>query len=862
MSRNYTACLSLYFCLAGGYGFAQEPGAGRVSESLAPPSFSLPGGFYPSSFSLTLSAPDGVTILYTLDGSEPAAGNVGGKTYTYKQSYPAQPYSSPGPLLTDEMRTNVYSAPLYITDRTGDPERFSLMSSTFDTSPSAYTPVERVKKGIVVKAKAVREGYQESASVTHTYFGFSNHYSIPVFSLTTSGENLFGYHNGIYNAGADFDTWRRDNPSPAVNGITPANYHRSGSGWEYPISVELFLPGTGERVTATNAGFRGQGRYTRAAPHKSLRLYFKSRYGSETLNYAIFPDSEESRFSRIILRNWGNDRNDQFGLFRDPVVQRVVRRLKTETQQSQPVATFINGEYWGIADAKTRFDTKYFERVYGIPEDELELLERDAMINEGSSNTHYLDMRNFIRDHDMSVADHYAYIQTLMDVEDFVDYQLTEIYFGNSDWPTNNVRYYRKKTASYQPDAPLKHDGRWRWLLYDLDFTMGNHSAEVNVNSLKRAIEHISPWASVILQKLLNNPAFRKTFIVRYQDLMNVVFNADQTNQSIRFYENIIRPEMNEYRARWPLVPTSGLTWEQHLNLMKDYSNRRQGYARTHLKEQFSLGNEQRLDVAVVNAADKAHVQVNTLHLKPGEPGIDHLVTAWNGLYYPDYPVVLTAHAQPGKRFVRWEGDVNSTDKTIEIAMNKATGIRAIFEDDTPLPVRLVAFDVSREGQAAVLRWRTAGEAGFSHFDVEHSLDGRHWNGSGTVRAKGGDGPDYYGFTAPLGDGHNYYRLKMTDLDKKVNYSEIKTLAYIMPVAGELVVAPNPADNGRLTIVPGLRPGKEYSMTVTSLTGTEVYRRDHITSPGIDLGNLAPGLYLLKLTDSDGAVGIRRVVIK
>lgn len=829
------------------------------SGLLDPPSFSRTGGFYPSPFSLSLNAPAGVTILYTLDGSEPAYDNVTGKTYTYKQRYPGPPYSSPGPLLTDEMKTYVYSAPVDIRDRTGDPNRFSMMSSTFDVSPDAYTPGERIKKGFVVKAKAVRDGYLESASVTHTYFGFNNHYSLPVFSLTTSAENLFGYDKGIYNAGVDFDTWRQNNPSLVANGIAPANYHRGGAEWEYPMSVELFLPGTGARVVATNAGFRGQGRYTRAAPHKSLRLYFKSRYGNDALNYAIFPGSGESQFSRIILRNWGNDRSDQFGLFRDPVVQRVVRRLKMESQKSQPVATFINGEYWGIADAKTRYDTKYFETVYGIPEEDLELLERDAMINEGSSNTHYLDMRNFIRDNDMSLAGNYTYVQTLMDVDDFIDYQLTQIYFGNSDWPTNNVRYYRKKTAAYEPDAPLNHDGRWRWLLYDLDFTMGNYSSEVNVNSLQRAIEHISPWASVILQKLLNNPDFRKRFIVRYADLMNVVFNADQTNESIRFYENKIRPEMNEYRTRWNFVSMSGRDWETNLSIMKDYANQRQGYARSHLKGQFSLGGEHRLNLTVVNAEDKAHVQVNTLHLKPGEAGIDDLVATWTGLYYPDYPVVLTAHTQPGKRFLRWEGDVSSTDPSIQLTLTTARNVRAVF-DDNALPVRLISFDLKREDKAALLHWRTAGETNFSHFEVERSVDGNNWNKSGEVAAKGGSSSNDYSFTdILLRGGNSYYRLKMTDRDGSSSYSGIRALMY---AAGELVLAPNPTDNGMIAIVPALNADKDYSITVTNMSGMEVFRKDHVTSSEINLGNLTSGIYFLKLTDSDGKARIQKIVIR
>ncbi len=1022
---------------------------------LDPPTFSDTGGFYTVPFDLSLSAPEGVTILYTLDGSEPAAENIGGTTYTYKQSYPYSPGSLPGPLLEGQVVTYTYSGSIGIADRTSEANRFSMMSSTYHASPNSYIPNQPVKKGTVVKAKAVREGYLESNSETHTYFGFNNHYSVPVFSLTTSPENLFGYKNGIYNAGIDFDKWRCDNPSLTVNEGRPANYQRSGSEWEYPLSLELFLPGANERVTATNAGFRGQGGWSRAFPQKSLRLYFRSRYGNSTLNHTLFPDSEESQFSRIILRNWGNDH--QHGLIRDAAVQRTVRRLRFETQKSQPVAAYINGEYWGILDAKTRYDTKYFEREYGIPEDDLELLENDAEINEGSSNTHYLTMRNFIRDNDMSVAESYSHVQTLMDVENFIDYQLTEIYFGNIDWPQNNIRYYRKKTAAYEPNAPLNHDGRWRWLLYDIDQTMELFNASTaDLNSLERAINYNSPWVSVILKNLLDNADFKKSFIVRYADLLNVVFNAEEVNKSIAYYEDILRPEISEHRTRWRNSTVS--TWNSQLNVMKNYANRRQSHTRAHLRDQFSLSSEQQLNLTVVNAEGKAYVQVNTLHLAPGEAGIDEEVTEWSGLYYPDYPVMLTAHAQPGKRFAHWEGDVSSTSTTIRITLAGTTNVQAIFEDevapdllhywhfngvndyfnniaadytlsgldpgvvmyagkdgavlegenggmdgtntssgstlnvvegyisgralrlrnpsnekelifklpsqgyrnlklayathrtnngaqtqrllyttnyvaassgartastewhalgeainvptafelvslalpsdvygsdnfafkvqfegsnasdpsegnnrfdnftfhgtyDAPLPARLIAFEVGRESHTAVLQWRTAEEVGFNRFEIAHSTDGDAWNKAGEIMAKGGRGPNDYRFTVALQDRRNYYRLKMIDDDGSISYSVIKTLLYAPPVAKELILAPNPAISGRFMINYDFDEGKDYSIMVFSLSGTEVYRNDLITSSEVNLENLNPGIYLLKLTDSSGETGTQRIVI-
>ncbi len=99
----------------------------------------------------------------------------------------------------------------------------------------------------------------------------------------------------------------------------------------------------------------------------------------------------------------------------------------------------------------------------------------------------------------------------------------------------------------------------------------------------------------------------------------------------------------------------------------------------------------------------------------------------------------------------------------------------------------------------------------------------------------------------------------MTDNDGSTSNSDIRTLMYDTE---ELVLAPNPADNGRVAIVPTLRADKDYSITVMSLSGTEVFRKDHVISSEIDLGNLTAGIYLLKLTDSDGKVRIQRVIIR
>ena len=54
---------------------------------------------------------------------------------------------------------------------------------------------------------------------------------------------------------------------------------------------------------------------------------------------------------------------------------RLDSKLHAESMAYKPVFVFINGEFWGVYNARERFDEKYFETVYGVPEEDLAVLE-------------------------------------------------------------------------------------------------------------------------------------------------------------------------------------------------------------------------------------------------------------------------------------------------------------------------------------------------------------------------------------------------------------------------------------------------------------------------------------------------------
>ncbi len=201
-----------------GYFSDPTPGASNIgdqySEMLEPVLFSHNGGFYTSPFELELSHPDpDVTIIYTLDGSEPDIDNLNGTTYRYKNQYPYLRDDPFGPFLTQTYTSLLYESPLLIKDRSKEPDKLTQMSSTAHYEP-AYFPESPVRKGTVVRARAYKPGSISSHLTGHTYFVWTDGtpFQIPVISLQLNEDSFFDYEKGIYNAGVDFDTWRTDNP--------------------------------------------------------------------------------------------------------------------------------------------------------------------------------------------------------------------------------------------------------------------------------------------------------------------------------------------------------------------------------------------------------------------------------------------------------------------------------------------------------------------------------------------------------------------------------------------------------------------------------------------------------------------------
>lgn len=645
-----------------------EPNA--ASGEVSPPEFSVASGFYDEGFELSITHPDPeVSILYTLDGSEPEPDALGGLTYSYKNIYPQYPGDPVGPFLENARHTLVYENPIAITDRTSEPNKISTISTTLDNNP-AYLPQFPVFKSTVVRARAIKNG-QLSAIATRNYIVTENaasRFSLPVICVNLSEEKFFDYENGIQVAGKDFDEWRAANPdADPYSSQENANFHRSGDPTEMPGHLSLFV--NQNEVLSQDIGVRLNGNYTRFFPNKSLRLYARSDYGASTFQYPFFGPGFNS-FKRLVLRNGGNDAYGTY--FRDALGHRAMNHLNTASQKYRPAIVILNGEYWGMLNIRERLDKHYFERVYGIPDGELDYLEYNGFLVEEGDYEHYASLLNYLEGHSLSDTANYNYVLTQLDPDSFIDHFLTCIYVRNTDWPHNNIEFWRKRTDSFIPNAPYGNDGRWRWVTKDLDFGFGyaggpesyTHNTLEHASSVGGDPIYNPEWSTFLFRKLLENNNFKNAFINRFADMLNTAFLPERMLGLVQEMKSVIEPEVEEHGQRWASISLE--SWNNQLAVVNEFVTQRPTYQRQHIQEKFALTGQVSVTLDV-NEPPAGFIRMNTVDVKGSTPGVSENPYPWQGIYFKQVPVTVTAIANEGYVFSHWSGSSSSTNATISI---------------------------------------------------------------------------------------------------------------------------------------------------------------------------------------------------
>jgi CotH kinase protein/Lamin Tail Domain/Chitobiase/beta-hexosaminidase C-terminal domain/FlgD Ig-like domain/Divergent InlB B-repeat domain len=581
--------------------------------------------------------PDGTGEWFMFLEPTPGASN---STTAYQEFAGVPDFSLNGGFYTDslilELETTSSNQMIY----------YTLDGSAPGDSSEIYSEPIVVDSTMVVRARNVGAGLIPGKTVTNTFF-INESYTLPVVSICSDPANFFDEEIGIFTMGDSAET---------VFPFYGANFWQD---WEKPINFELFeLDGT----TAMNygAGVKIFGNFSRGHAQKSLAIFARNQYDTAPFEYQIFEEKQIVEFEAFILRNSGNDWN--LSMFRDALMTGIVADTGLDYQAYRPSIVFINGEYWGILNLREKVNEHFLAYNNNVIADDLNILEDNASIVQGNS-FYYLQMRDFIANNDMSIQSNYDFISSQIDIDNFITYNAVEIFYGNTDWPSRNIKYWRDPTAN----------GKWRWILYDTDFSMGlAHSA--NYNTLEFALEPNGPsypnppWATLILRKLVANDEFKVKFINTFADLINTNFDPDNIINRINEIHDILEPEIPNHFERWE---SDLFLWENEISIMREFAEGRPAAMTEHIMQEFDL-------------LETAEVFLDIYPPETGKVLINSITVEefpWEGTYFQNNPITLTGLDVPGYNFAGWSGDVISDSTTITIDMTGTTSLIAWFEE-------------------------------------------------------------------------------------------------------------------------------------------------------------------------------------
>ncbi|MEZ4807385.1 MAG: CotH kinase family protein [Flavobacteriales bacterium] len=572
--------------------------------------FSLPR----DSATVMVLAPDGATVLDSVVYLRSLAGESIGRLSERPGEWRVFDLPTPGrvnpaeglplaycdaPVAIPRSGTFVKSITVNIPSVTGQHTRFTLDGSEPHATSPVWSGPLHIEHSTVIRARTFGAGMRPSIERCFTYAMDRPHER--AIMITTAPEDLWNDSTGIYTEGLY------------------ANNTRTGRAWERPAFLSSF--GVLD-LDQGGVGMRISGSGSRGMKKRSLKLYARDAYDGPGDGFHF----DGITCDEAMLRADATPNAFLHGLLVASVVR--VAHLAVVVQPSDPVALYLNGDFWGLYRWMPPKDARWLRALTG--RDTVEVLEGPALrALTGSNATLLRGLECMARQGPIDS------IEALIDTRSLIDLACLDLFTGRADHDLN-VRCFRP----HDDDG----NGTWRWVLFDMDLW-----STPTENTVQRMLTAGSPEAPY-LPYIMEHPVLRDRLLARMTALCATVLSAKALERALDSLYTTHRKEMTADHERWGSILGNG-TPEQHVEELRTFIRQRQGPILRYLST--SSGKALRSVTVEVPPPAQGRVHLGGLPLAPGMHTFDVL----DGV-----PLDLTTIVAPGMELIGPEGIENVID--------------------------------------------------------------------------------------------------------------------------------------------------------------------------------------------------------
>lgn len=458
--------------------------------------------------------------------------------------------------------------------------------NTTETVEIAYTPTFSTKGGIYNNIKKLTVEINGAGTIYYTLDGSkptknSKVYRSPIVLSKTTVVKAISYESKKKSSEVVTASYiiNEKHTIPVLSiSMSPSSFNRvlgaGGSDLTLATHAELFEK---DKSFSIDCGIKLFGGSTRYISKKSFALKFSSKYGPASLKYKVFDNRDATEYKSLVIRSGSQDSSR--AMMRDELATSIMDEYGTvDVQANKPVILYVNGKYWGIYFLREKVDEYFVRNHYDVDKNKTNIIRVDGEVKYGS-RSFYSKLLNFVKNNNMSIDSNYEQVKKILDIENYIDYWIGELYTTNND--IVNMRYFNNSKLD---------GGRIKMIFYDFDFAFYNYS--LNYLSWMVNPKGLGEWNydNTLLIQLMRNKSFRKTFLERASYNMKNVWTEKNVMKKYNELYNMLKKEMPRNQKRWG---QSMDKWYKECDDLKKYIKKRRSYMLSSIKSYFNLSNKE-----------------------------------------------------------------------------------------------------------------------------------------------------------------------------------------------------------------------------------------------------------------------------